>query len=303
MSDLLVLFANNILPIFIGAGAGYLLSRFFKIDPKPISQITFYILIPCLIFNLLTEGSLTNDEVFRVVSLTIISVLVLGVLTWGLGKLLKFNRNLLVAMLLATMFGNAGNFGLSVNLFAFGETSLPYASLYFVTVTTLTSTLGIILASLGKAGIREAMVGLVRVPLLYAVVAAIFFNLAHWKLPVPVDRAVSLLGDATIPILILMLGIQLHNNRLDRRLLALGMTNVIRLVASPLIALGFCLWFGLRGSAFQAVVTQAGTPTMVMTTLLATEYDVEPSFVTAAVFTSTLLSPLTMTPLLAFLGA
>jgi predicted permease len=37
--------------------------------------------------------------------------------------------------------------------------------------------------------------------------------------------------------------------------------------------------------------------------VLATEYNVEPSFVTAAVFTSTLLSPLTLTPLLAFLGA
>jgi len=303
MTNLLVLFANNILPIFIGAGAGYLLSRFLKIDPKPISQITFYILIPCLIFNLLTEGGLTDDEVIRVVSLAILSVFLIGVLTWGLGRLLKFDRKLMVALLLATMFGNAGNFGLSVNLFAYGESSLPYASLYFVTVTILTSTLGIILASLGKAGIREAMVGLVRVPILYAVVAAIVFNLAHWKLPVPADRAVSLLGDATIPMLILMLGIQLHSHRLDQRLLALGMANSLRLVASPLITLGLCLWFGLRGSAFQAVVTQSGTPTMVMTTLLATEYDVEPSFVTAAVFTSTLLSPLTMTPLLAFLGA
>jgi predicted permease len=103
--------------------------------------------------------------------------------------------------------------------------------------------------------------------------------------------------------LILMLGIQLHNSQWDRRTLALGVSNSIRLVASPLIALGFVLLFGMRGAAMQAVVTQSGTPTMVMTTLLATEYNVEPSFVTAAVFTSTLLSPLTMTPLLSYLGA
>ena len=303
MTELLVLFANNILPIFIGAGAGYLASRFLKIDPKPISQITFFILIPCLVFDLLTKSSLTNNEVIQVMAIAAIGMLVVGLLTWGLAKILRFDRQLMVAMLLVTMFCNAGNFGLSVNLFAFGEASLPFASLYFVTVNVMALTLGIILASSGKADVRKAMLGLFKVPVLYAVVAAILFNLAQWKLPIAADRAVTLLGNATIPMLILMLGIQLHNNGLDRRLLALGLVNSLRLLVSPLLALGLSLWFGLHGSAFQAVITQAGTPTMVMSTLLATEYDVEPSFVTAAVFTSTLLSPLTMTPLLAYLGA
>jgi hypothetical protein len=40
-----------------------------------------------------------------------------------------------------------------------------------------------------------------------------------------------------------------------------------------------------------------------LTTVLATEYDIEPAFITTAVFTSTLLSPLTLTPILALLGA
>ena len=44
-------------------------------------------------------------------------------------------------------------------------------------------------------------------------------------------------------------------------------------------------------------------PTAVMSTILATEYEAEPAFVTTAVFASTLLSPLTLTPLLLILGA
>jgi predicted permease len=44
-------------------------------------------------------------------------------------------------------------------------------------------------------------------------------------------------------------------------------------------------------------------PVAVLTTILATEFDAQPSFVTAAVLITTLLSPLTLTPLLAFLGA
>ena len=44
-------------------------------------------------------------------------------------------------------------------------------------------------------------------------------------------------------------------------------------------------------------------PWAVLSTILATEYDAEPVFVTTAVFVSTLLSPLTLTPLLLILGA
>ena len=44
-------------------------------------------------------------------------------------------------------------------------------------------------------------------------------------------------------------------------------------------------------------------PTAVLATILATEYDAEPAFVATAVFASTLLSQLTLTPLLLILGA
>jgi predicted permease len=44
-------------------------------------------------------------------------------------------------------------------------------------------------------------------------------------------------------------------------------------------------------------------PTAVVTTILATEYDIEPGMITRGVVISTLISPLTLTPLLAWLGA
>jgi hypothetical protein len=77
----------------------------------------------------------------------------------------------------------------------------------------------------------------------------------------------------------------------------------MRLVVAPAVALGIVLLLGLSGAAMQAAISESGAPTAVFMTILATEYEVEPSFVTAAVFTSTLLSPLTMTPLIAWLGA
>ena len=76
----------------------------------------------------------------------------------------------------------------------------------------------------------------------------------------------------------------------------------MRLVVAPLLALGLGVLLGLKGPAYQAAVLEAGMPTAVLTTVLSTEYDLLPSFVTSAVFLSTLLSPLTIGPLVAFLG-
>jgi len=125
----------------------------------------------------------------------------------------------------------------------------------------------------------------------------------NWQLPLPLERPVSLLGEAAIPLLLVLLGLQFQNSSWSGQTLALTLSNVMRLVGGPVIAIGLALLFGLQGASRQAGIAQSAMPTAVLTTVLATEYDVEPTFVTSVVFLTTLLSPLTLTPLLAYLGA
>ncbi|HLE15743.1 MAG TPA: AEC family transporter [Anaerolineales bacterium] len=303
MSQLLALFSNNILPIFITAGAGFLSAKYLQVTPRSVSLLAFYIFSPCLIFNLLTTSQLGGVEISRMAGFTVISILLLGLLAGVLGKLLRLERRLLVALLLVVMFGNAGNYGLSLNLFAFGEDALAYASLYFVTVAVLMYTLGVVIASLGNTSLANALSGLLRVPAVYAVILALVFNYFGWELALPLDRSVDLLANATIPVLMVLMGIQLQASRWTDHTLALSLGNLLRLVASPALALGLSVLFRLDGAAFQAGILESAMPTAVVMTVLATEYDIEPAFITTAVFTSTLLSPLTLTPILAFLGA
>jgi predicted permease len=84
---------------------------------------------------------------------------------------------------------------------------------------------------------------------------------------------------------------------------ALILSNGLRLIAAPALAFALSIPFGLSGAARQAGISEAAMPTAVVITVLATEYNVEPSFVTMTVFLSTILSPLTVTPILAILGA
>jgi predicted permease len=76
---------------------------------------------------------------------------------------------------------------------------------------------------------------------------------------------------------------------------------VLSLIVTPLAAIGLAHVAGLEGAAFQAGVLQASMPTAVITTILALEFDVLPNFVTSVVCVATLLSPLTVTLLIAYL--
>ena len=230
-------------------------------------------------------------------------ILIMGLITALIGFALRLEKSLLVALVLTVMFGNAGNFGLSLTLFAFGDSALAYASIYFVTSAILVYTLGVVLASWGKSSLRKSLLGALKVPVIYAAILALVFNLFNWSLPLPIDRTVSLLADAAIPVMIVLMGIQLYNSKWSKHTLSLGLSNFLRLVASPALAFGLGILMNLEGSAFQAGVIESAVPAAVMMTVLATEYDIQPAFMTTAVFTTTLLSPFTITPLLVILGA
>ncbi|MFN2126925.1 MAG: AEC family transporter, partial [Anaerolineales bacterium] len=186
--------------------------------------------------------------------------------------------------------------------FAFGEAALGYASVYFVTMTIFTYTIGILIASMGTTDIKTSFINLLKLPTIYAVVIAFILIYTGWEIPIFLDRTITLLGDASIPSMLVLLGMQLANVRLPGISLPLLLAVSIRLIISPAVALLLTVIFGIFGPARMALITIAGMPTAVFTTVLSTEYDLNPSFVTAVVFTSTLLSPLSLTPILSLLG-
>jgi len=303
LNNLALLFSNNILPIFLAAGTGYLAAKYWRVNARSVSKISFFIFSPCLIFSLITNSQLGGDDVLRMASFALTNILIIGILAWIVGRLIRLERRLLIALLLSSMFVNAGNYGLSLNLFAFGEIALAHASIYFVVSAILMYTVGVVVASLGAFNLKDALLGLLKIPVVYAVILGLLFSRFSWQLPLPLDRTVGILGDAAIPVLMILMGIQLAKSSFDGQKLALAATSSMRLVVAPLLAILISVPFGLQGFARQAGILEASMPTAIISIILATEYDVEPAFVTMTVFTTTLLSPFTLTPLLAYLGA
>jgi len=303
LSELFTLFFNNLFPILLSAGIGFALAKWLKINPRPLSQVVFYVFSPILVFNLIRNSQLSNQDILRTLAFALLLMIAVGLLTWLVGGVLHFDRRMMAAVLITTMFMNAGNYGLPLTSFAFGETALAFASIFFVISALFTNTVGIVIASSGSMSVIKAILGLIKFPAIYALAIGILFLQFGWQLPTSLDRTVNLLGNAAIPCMLVLLGMQLVNIRLDGHVKPLIVTSSMRLLVAPLLAYGLSLVFRMTGAAQQAVVLEAGMPVAVLTTILATEFDAEPTFVTTAVLVTTLLSPLTLTPLLAFLGA
>jgi len=303
INELLSVFANNILPIILLSGAGFALAKLLHIESRSLGRVVFYVFSPVLIFDLLVKNKLNWSEAAGVIGFTTAIILTMGALTYLLGSLFKIERPALISILITTMFANTGNYGLPLVSFAFGEEALPYAGIYFVVTTTLFYTLGVLLASLGHMNIKEAALGLFKIPTLYAVVLAILINAWSITIPAPINRAVELAAGGTIPLMLILLGVQLSQVELSGNLRALQLSVVLRLLAAPLIAFLLAALFGFKDVVRQGAVTQASMPSMVSATVLAAEYQLDAKLITAVIFISTILSPLTLTPLLVFLGA
>lgn len=303
MIELFNLFAHNLLPVFLIAGAGYLLGRWTKMDPRPVSQVVFYIFSPCLLFNLLTTNQLSGTEISKVMLFAAVSTLLLGALTWIIGTIMRIPRPVLAGVLLGSMFMNSGNFGLPVVLFAFGETALSYASLYFVTISIMTYSLGAVIASMGTESLVKSLANLMRVPVVYGLILALIFLATGWEVPAPLAKPTRLLGDAAIPGMLVLLGLQLRNATLNSHRAPITLASGMRLLVGPLLAIALVPLFGLTGPARQAIILESAMPAAVSNIMIATEFNADPPFVSALVFFSTVLTPLTLTPLLAYLGA
>ena len=301
-NELLTTFTNNILPILLIGGAGFLIGKILTVDARTLSRVVFYLFSPLLVFDLLVNIELDFDQALITVGFAGTVVAALGILAFLTGKLFKLERSLLLVVILTTSFGNTGNYGLPLVKFAFGDNALAYATLYFVTTALLNNTVGVIIASLGHMDLKSALLGMFKIPTVYAVLLAAIINTMGLELPLPLVKTIDLAASGSIPLMLVLLGLELTRVQWANSLRAVGLSTFLKLIAGPLIGVLLAIPFGLEPAARQANIIEASMPAAVTNTMLASEYKLEPSLVTAIVFVSTILSPLTLTPLLVYLG-
>ncbi|MCL6432561.1 MAG: AEC family transporter [Anaerolineae bacterium] len=298
---MLAIFLNNVLPPLLVIAAGFALDRALGVDARSLSRVALYILLPALIFATLIQSEVGGDELARIGLFVVAVTALMWACGLGVARLLGLDDRLTHAFLLATLFGNSGNYGLAVVLSAFGQAGLELGLVYFVASSLLTHTFGAYLASRGRYSMRQSVRNVLRLPLIYAIAAALVLRASGLRPPEPVLRALSLPQAGALPVMQILLGVQLAriSHRLDLRFV--GTATLVKLAGAAALSFALAALLGLRGLARSVSILETSMPTAVTTLVLSTEFGTRAEEVGGVVLLSTLLSPLALTAVLALL--
>jgi predicted permease len=302
-------FAQVLLPILVVVGSGYLLQRRVKLDIHSVNRLSLYLLNPALIFASLVRSRIGTTETLRISAFMVLFVLCIGIVTWLLSRVLRLDAVDTAALMLCVMFMNAGNYGLPAARFAFGQEGFDRAVLFFVIQAILAQTLAIYIAGASHGDRRGGLLRLLRMPQIYAVLAALAVRWGGIQLDAAGDgilnnlfRGVALVGDAAVPLLLIILGLQLAESEGIGEAPKVALATVLRLGLSVPLALLLGHLLGLGELSTKLAVMLSSMPTAVNMTILAIEFDVRPRFVNSVVVVSTVASVLSLTLILVLLG-
>ena len=174
--------------------------------------------------------------------------------------------------------------GLPLCLFAFGQTGLALGLTVFLVIFTLQMSLGILLTA-GRGDPRE----LLKQPVLWATVIAVTLVATGESLPEWLDNTTSILGGATIPLMLITLGVSLAQLKVAEWKHSL-LFSLIRVLGGFGLAVLVADLFGLQGVDRGVLILQSSMPVAVFNYLLALRYQREPGEVAGMVVLSTLLA-------------
>lgn len=271
-------------------------------EQRPLARLSLYFFSPALAFQSLSRSTINASDFVSILLFAFLVVAILGAIAFVLARVLKFDRLLTSAFLLSILFVNAGNYGIPFNQFAFGSDGVARAAVYFIANSVMSNTLAVYIASSGHSNMRTSFMAVLKMPLVYAALLGFAFNALHLTMPETIARAIELAAAAALPVMLVNLGLELARAKLSdyewRVFLAAG----IKLLVTPLIALGLAALLGMQGLTRSVSVIEASMPTAVMASVIATEFHSRSDFVTSVVFVSTIASTITLTLLLMVLG-
>jgi predicted permease len=282
-----------IAPVLLIVALGYAWGRStYRFEAEFVSRLVTRIATPSLVFSTLVELGVGLDAFAEMIFAGLTAMVGFAVVGAVTLKLLRMNlRTYLPTMI----FPNGGNLGLPLCLFAFGEAGLALAIAYFTLMAVGQFTIGQWLVS-GRASVGLAL----REPIIYAVGAAILFMWLGAEPPIWVANTVELLGGASIPLLLLSLGVALARFRVRSFKPAL-IASVLRLGFGFAIGFAVAELFGLDGLARGVLILQSATPAAVFNYLFAERFNQSPEEVAGTIIVSTLIFFLLLPGLLVFL--
>jgi predicted permease len=303
MNHFIFILINIILPIFIQILLGYGVKKVINFSISTLAQIQFYLIIPALLFVKMYDTKLNKDIAIKISLHSIILFILLYSLSYIICKLLKYKKSTSSAFNNSICLYNSGNYCLPLVQLLFNNPIALSVQILIMTVqNVVTNTVGIYSITSGNKSVKEGLMEVFKVPMIYSIVLALLLRALDIKIWSPIWTALDSLGSSMVPIALISLGAQLAETKYTLKVPKVYFSNFIRLIISPILAYFLAIALGLKGIPAEVAIISAAAPTAVNSVLLAIQYRSEPDFASQAVFLSTIISPITVSFVIFFIS-
>lgn len=280
--NLLLTVFEIVAPVFLLAGVGFTWVKLgFEYRLQFVTRLAVTLAVPSLIFVALMQTEIPGGELTRFTLAAIAAHAVLGAVFWIFVRIVGLEQRTYLAPLI---FGNTGNLGLPLSIFAFGQAGLGYAVIFLAVTALFSFTFGLYLV----AG-RGSMGKVLKEPIVWATLLGALFLWRGWETPLFLTNTLDLLGQMAVPMMLITLGVAVARLSTGKLGQAIWLSLVKLLIC---FALGWALGaiLQLESIAFGVLVLQICTPVAVTSYLLAERFDADADAVAGMVMVSTLLS-------------
>lgn len=291
--ELILTVFQIVAPVFILATIGFTWVKIgWSYEIEFVTRLAMTLSVPALIFVALMKANISADTLSNLFLSSLIAYLFLALIFWITGKIFKLNMATYWAPLI---FGNTGNLGLPLAMFAFGEVGLGYAVVVFAVMAIGSFSIGVWMVS-GGGSINKVF----KEPMVWATLLGALFLIQGWQTPKWATNTLELLGQMAIPLMLITLGVALARLKINLISRAI-ILSILKLCVSVGVAWIIGIYFELNDIAFAVLVMQIATPVAVTSYLLAQKYGADANEVAGLVIASTALSVFALPVLLGVL--
>lgn len=269
-------------PVFLLALVGFVWVKLgFEYRVEFVTRLSMTLSVPCLIFVALMQTDIDPAALADLSLASLVAYLLIAVIFTGVVMLGALDRSTYLAPLI---FGNTGNIGLPLALFAFGNEGLSYAVVVFAVMAILSFTVGILLVA-GSGSVTRVL----KEPMVAGTLLGALFLWQGWETPEFLTNTLELIGQMAIPLMLITLGVAIARLSVSRLAPAV-LLSALKAAVCAGIGWAVALWFALPATAAAILVLQVTTPVAVTSYLIAEKYKADSETVAGLVIASTLLS-------------
>ncbi len=264
-----------------------------------LSSVVVNLTWPCLVIDAMQipfDSQVMTDSA-RITAVTLIIFAALALASFPLAKMLRVSKTKQYLIVFMFLFGNTGFIGLPVIKALYGDDALFYAAIVEVVNDVLLFTVGILLIQLSAGAKLRMDPKQIISPGLIGVLIGLALFLLNIQLPEVLATPIAMVGDATTPLTMFVIGGQLAALNFKEIAGDWKVYGVIfmRLLMIPMIALGIVrLCMGEFTLLEKVIVISFAMPAAAASAIFSQQYKGEEAFATKSVLMTTVCSIITI---------